>query len=102
MIEYYKEVLNSKFNYIGRGANDGHWRSSPKGEEPYTVMIPLSKVYGYKDQAAVQVTLFNEGEIGTWMKVEFYLPSYCEWSTHFEGFLETKEDIHHVFRMLGL
>jgi hypothetical protein len=100
-LEYYKEILNSKFNYIGRGANEGHWRSTPKGQEEKT-FIELKKIYGYKNSAAVQVTLFDEKEYGIWIKIEFYLAGYYEWTTHFEGYLETQEDIHHIFRMLGL
>jgi len=104
ILDYVQARLNtdSRFHYIGRGANDGHWRTTPKGQDPWETSVDLKKIYGYKNFAAVMITLFNEENYGVWMKIEFWLPSYCEWSTHFEGYIEKEEDYDNLFRMLGL
>lgn len=36
------------------------------------------------------------------VRIEFFIPSYCEWATVFEGWISCKEDLINVFILLGV
>jgi len=104
MIEYIKEKLNSdeRFNYLGRGANEGCWATRKKGEDSPGKFIDLKKNLARKGYGAFEIMLFEESEEGVELKITMYVPSYCEWDTFFEGFVESESDWDRVMVMLGL
>ncbi len=96
-------ILNEdeRLYYRGRGANLGVWSSSKKGTDYHNTTIDFFKNMGKKGFGAVRITLFEEGKDGLEMHVEYHLPSYCEWHTFFEGFIENIDDLNRMFVMIG-
>lgn len=97
------DILNAddRFHYKGRGANLGVWLTTDNEEAP-TELIRLHKNLASKGYGAFKITLFNENIQGLELKIEMFVPSFCEWETFFEGFIQTKEDFNRVLIMLGI
>lgn len=103
-IDKIKAKLDSdaRFHFLGRGANEGVWATREKGEEGCGNFIELKKNLAKKGYGAFEIYLYEETEQGVEFKVRMYVPSYCEWDTFFEGFLENENDFERVMIMLGL
>lgn len=99
-----REKLNSdhRFHYHGKAANGGVWMTRPKGTDDGQGMIDLKKPHSGKRTGEVRVYFYGIDDDGLEMKIEIYLPSYCEYYTFFEGFIETENDFDRVFVMLGI
>jgi hypothetical protein len=101
LYEKCKSILESddRFYYRGRGANLGVYSTSENQEVGF---INFTKNLARKGYGAVTITFFEESKEGLEIKLDVYLPSYCEENTFFEGFLESIEDFNSVLRMLGI
>lgn len=103
-IEKIKEKLNAdkRFNFLGRGANQGVWATRERGSDEIGEYIQLKKDLAQKGYGAFEIYLFKESDQGLEFKVRMYVPSYCEWDTFFEGFAESENDFDRVLVMLGI
>jgi hypothetical protein len=93
---------DERFHYIGRGANLGCYSTIPKGENESAGFINFTKNLGKKGFGSVTILFHKEDTEGLEIKIDVYLPSYCDTYTFFEGFLESIEDFDCILRMLGI
>lgn len=98
LLQQVKEIINSdnRFHYIGRAANEGVWETDPDS------FITFSKNIARKGYGKARLTIFQQNENGLEIKIQIYIPSYCEWDTFFEGFLETIDDYHTIIKLIGI
>jgi len=103
-IEIIKAKLNAdeRFHYHGKGANEGLWATREKGDNTVGELIHLKKNLANKGYGAFEILLFQEDENGLEIKIQMYVPSYCEWDTFFEGFAENENDFDRIMVMLGI
>lgn len=102
LLEKIKDRLNAdeRFHFLGRGANEGMWATTERGR-PIN-FINLKKPLAQKGYGAIEIVLFSSSEYGVEMKIRLYIPSYCEWDTVFEGFMENENDFDRIMVMIGL
>lgn len=104
IVDKIKQLLeeDDRFYYHGNGNNLGVFASYKKGEKEYEGMIDLKKDLGQKGYGTVRIFLFKEDKQGLELKIEIYLPSYCQYYTFFEGFIENEIEFNLVLKMLGI
>lgn len=99
------DYLNRHFYYKGRGANNGEWHSYPTKENynsPFTdFMVP----HGNKDYGHVLIRYYIDEynrveKLGHEICIELNICS--TWETHFQGWIQSIEDLSLLFRMLGI
>ena len=98
MIEEVKQLIDkdSRFKHIGRGNNLGLY-STDKND-----YIDFNKPIGGKSFGRATIFLFKEDANGLNIKIEVWLPSYCEDYTLFEGWLESPKDFTTIMRLVGI
>ncbi len=97
LIEIIENKLHSdeRFVFDGVGFNHGSWSTGD-------VFFDFKKNIGGKGFGKVRIILFKEDSEGVEMKIEIWVPSYCEWYTFFEGFIESEDDYKRVLVMTGI
>lgn len=101
IVEYL--LSDNRFYYIGYSGT--HFIASwYKGDTTKGNFIPLNKAHSGKTSAKVEILIFtdnyetNEVEL----TIKLYLPSYLQWDTFFDGWVENLEEFKLVMKMLGL
>jgi len=62
----------------------------------------FNKNIANKGFGMVRVNILSESEDGIEIKISIYVPSYCDYDTFFEGWLQDEKDIHTVIRLIGI
>ena len=96
LILYVAGCLDSdrRFKHLGRGANNGVWETE---EIIYFRKNMAKKGYGF-----TRVSVFDASKDGLSLKIEIHVPTYGDWETFFEGFIESTTDFDRVLVMTGL
>ena len=90
-------IKDNRFNLIGN-----HLWATRTNFEDIGEFIFLKKHLAGKGYGSFEIQLFQENEQGVEIKIKMYVPSYCEWNTFFEGFVENENDFIRLMVMLGL
>ena len=98
ILEEVKSLIaqDTRFVYKGKGNNLGLYATD---SDTY---IDFTKRIGNKSFGKSTILLLQDNDLGLLIKIEMWLPSYCEWYTVFEGYLETPQDFITIFRLLGI
>lgn len=96
LIDIVKKKLRSddRFEYLGRGNNEGVWESEK--------FLDLKKKIAKKGIAKVRVLLYKQDKEGLELKIEMQVISHYEWETMFEGFVENENEFELIFKCLGI
>jgi hypothetical protein len=101
IVEYL--LSDNRFSYIGYTGT--HFIASwHKGDIQRGDFIPLKKDHSGKSSAKVEILVFPDTYSATEVNLEIklYLPSYLEWDTFFEGYVENIDELKLVMKMIGL
>lgn len=77
----------------------GRWESYK--DDDYS-LLTFSKNIARKGYGNVGITIYEITEDGLEIKIELKISSDPDWETFFQGYLECKDDINHVFRLIGI
>jgi len=92
---------DTRFKYRGHGANLGIWSTSEMVKDDIE-FYDFKKDVAHKGFGAVRIWVYEENQDGLNIKIEIYVPSWCDWDTMFEGYLETPEDLNTIIRLIGI
>jgi len=98
MIDEIKQLIedDDRFHFQGRGHNLGVYTTDK------TIFVDFKKAIGGKSFGRLAIFLFEHTVNGVNIKIDAWLPSYCEWYTIFEGWLESADDYTTITRLLGI
>lgn len=105
------DYLNSILYYKGKGAINGIWETWKEKlqDEEVPPFIQFNKPIGQvqKNYGWLRVRYYHNSEedtlkYGHEFCIERYIPSYCEVSTVFEGWLNNTEELKLILNCVGL